>query len=190
MASINHDKYRAFLCAQVKRYMPIVEQWFGTRNPRFMFGTVCKAPHDDDFPSLNFPISHPRSDSHNGIFVNIHISSIPWEKHDRDWGTWQVSHECVHLLDPIPRESSTFLEEGLAVWFQSTLCIDNHVNDRKYKEAHWLVIQCMPQIADIVMSLRETGVAISEISFDHLRNKDRMAHIEDDLIRCLCASFN
>ena len=32
---------------------------------------------------------------------------------------WEIAHECVHLLDPKIPAPTTFLEEGIATWYQN-----------------------------------------------------------------------
>ena len=99
---------------RVKSYLTVLEEMFGPRDKRFVFGTVGLTTDEKDRPQTYFP---------NGFHflgkctVDVHITSCPWKNLHQDQGGWQVAHESVHLLDPGP-EGANFLEEGLATWFQ------------------------------------------------------------------------
>ena len=45
-------------------------------------------------------------------------------ENDSQQRLFQMSHEVVHLLDPVPRERVNHLEEGFASWFSVHVCED------------------------------------------------------------------
>ena len=100
------------LVCQIQRYRSILEGLFGKCDPRFVFGTVAKSTNKDNVPQTFF---RGRYHTDGNCVVDIHISERPWKKCRYDQGTWQVAHECVHLLDPIEGGTANVLEEGLAV---------------------------------------------------------------------------
>jgi hypothetical protein len=48
-----------------------------------------------------------RSDT-NKVYVSLNEKS----EHDFDWARFQLAHECIHVLAPVP--ATNYLEEGLA----------------------------------------------------------------------------
>ena len=100
------------------------------------------------------------------------VGKRPWENLWRDQGTWQVAHECVHLLDPVERGAANFLEEGLATWFQDEpLFHDDNVKryiarnsppPEPYSTAKRLVLQCQPQIILAVKNIRSSRTRIRD----------------------------
>ncbi len=55
--------------------------------------------------------------------------------------TWQIAHECVHILSPVTRGNATVLEEGMATLFQMKYAEDGSIwvsiDDN---EAHYLKV--------------------------------------------------
>ena len=97
---------------RIGAYMRILEAMFGSRDPRFVLGSIKKS---SCLPQLDFPNGYNRF---GGCVVDICITEDPYTYQWLNQGTWQVAHECVHLLDPVKYGKANVLEEGLATWFQ------------------------------------------------------------------------
>ena len=138
----------------------------GPRDPTFVFGTVRQSSRN---PHTHFPDNYHTD---GDCVVDIQVGKRPWENLWRDQGTWQVAHECVHLLDPVERGAANFLEEGLATWFQDELLFhDDNVKryiarnsppPEPYSTAKRLVVQCQPQIVPVVKKIRSSGTRIRD----------------------------
>ena len=120
-------------------------------------------------PRIHFPDGFDR----DGCKVDVWVSK--WSDHSR--AGWDLAHECVHLLDPIMEKYATYLEEGLATWYQDSpqlhpdyqnirSLVQGHINghpegmrhkDPKYLGAKELVQKCMPEIKSAVRSIRKKG---------------------------------
>ena len=179
-----------YLEQQVRYYLSILESMFGPRDPRFEFGSIRKS--SDDIPRTYFPNSYYKS---GGCVVDICLSDWPWERHSYDQGTWQVAHECVHLLDP-GVGGTTNLEEGLASWFQNEprfhsddvkrYIARNNKHGVSYESARGLVLRCMPQLIPAVKEIRLSGTGIPGITTNALAAK---LDVDSDIIEKLCARF-
>ena len=184
-------QYVEFLEVQAYRYRTILQDILGPFDRRFVFGSIKKSINEDGVPHTNFPGGfHFNGD----CVVDIHISSWPWENRSPDQGPWQVAHESVHLLDPGVGGSATFLEEGLATWFQDEPKFHIDVvrayigrgvtHTRHYKVAKELVSSCMPTLIPVVKEFRSQGVRIREITADIL--SPRLQTVGRETIERLC----
>ena len=184
-------QYVAFLEGQANRFRTIVEEILGPFDRRFVFGTIKRSILEDDVPHTNFPGGF---NLNGGCVVDIHISSWPWENCSPDQGPWQIAHESVHLLDPGVGGSATFLEEGLATWFQDepqfhTDAVRAYIergvsHSPHYEVAKELVGRCMPKLIPVVKDIRSQGVRIREITADIL--SPRLSTVDRDAIEHLC----
>ena len=111
-----HSDYLRFLQGQANGYIKVLEEMFGPCDSKFVFGSIQKSTQQSGMPQTYFPIGFHLN---GNCVVDIQISEYPWDNCSIAQGAWQVAHECVHLLDPVPK-GTNFLEEGLAVWFQQT----------------------------------------------------------------------
>ena len=193
----DNSPYLCLLEQQVKRYIHILEVLFGTRDPRFLFGRIQKSTNQNDVPQIYFPEGFHLN---GGCVVNIQISKLPWENYWINQGTWQVAHECVHLLDPGLGGTNIF-EEGLASWFQDEP--EYHIDMVKeyisrpdferervenYRNARNLVRECMPELIPAVKELRSEGVRIRDISPDRLA--PLLPDVSREKVKQLCTNFN
>ena len=185
---------------QVGRYMRVLENFFGARDPRFIFGSIRKSSGP---PQLNFPATYNLD---GGCVVDIHIGEWPWDNESPDQGPWQVAHECVHLLDPMPFGAANVLEEGLATWFQDekefhTAMVRDYIEKKgdagqtsNYLEARNLIRRCMKerQFIPVVRELRSSGVPLSDITVDHLSPylENNLKGIDTWTAEALCAKFS
>ena len=188
------DDYRQFiqyLERRVHAYLAMLEEMFGSRDPRFEFGTIKQSPED---PQTHFPGSYH---TNGGCVVDIQIGKPAWESFSCVLATWQVAHECVHLLDPGVRGTANVLEEGLATWFQDEKqfhdenvrrFIDgNKPHSENYETAKRLVVQCQPDIVPAVKTIRSTGTKIRGIRADILA--EHIPRADRETIENLCTIF-
>ena len=193
---MNEDQQRRFihhLEYQARRYKGILEDIFGQCDPNFAFGSVRKS--SDNTPHTHFPNGyHPLRSGR--IVVDIHIPDRPWEHGSFDQGTWQVAHECVHLLDPWA-VGTIYLEEGLARWFQDEprfhdAMVKGYIASNKAPSLHYdaakhLVLRCMPQLIPAVRGIRASGIRIRDIAADVLAA--RLPDADKKTVESLCARF-
>ena len=175
-----------YQCEQAIKYLDVLEAIFGPRDPRFIFGKVGQS---DRNPHTHFPKGYYKT---GGCVVDILVGKTAWKALSYPQSTWQVAHECVHLLDPCERFGANVLEEGLATWFQDEprfhddmvkgyIELNNqHPHPEKYSTAKRLVVKCMPEIKVAVMKIRSSGTAIRDIKPDVLA--DHLPHVDKDII--------
>ena len=189
-----NDDQRAFVAhleRQVGRYLAVLEEMFGPRDSRFEFGKVRESRSS---PRTHFPRGYYTV---GGCVVDIHIGAYPWKHCCYDQGTWQVAHECVHLLDPGINGSANNLEEGLATWFQDEVQYHDELVKRyiarnsphaeSYSRAKQVVTECMPELASAMKAIRSSGTKIRDISVDELAA--RLPNADSDSVERLCAKF-
>lgn len=96
---------------------------------------------------------------------------------------------------------STFLEEGIATWFQCEpkyhqkmvrRYIKFHMNrgtllDPDYKEARGYIVKRMKKVIPMVREARESGLSISDITPEMLET--HLGLIDDKVARRLCSRF-
>lgn len=180
-----------YLEQRVYLYLAMLEEMFGPRDPRFAFGTIGRSTGD---PQTHFPGGYH---TNGGCVGGIEIGRRAWESPSCGLATWQVAHECVHLLDPDVRGTANVLEEGLATWFQdekqfhdeNVRCfIDgNTPHLENYETAKRLVAQCQPYIVPAVKTIRSTGARIQDITADILA--EHLPRADRETIKNLCANF-
>ena len=81
-------------------------------SPATQFYAGYPDTREDNNPRIHFPDGFDR----DGCKVDVWVSK--WSDHSR--AGWDLAHECVHLLDPIMEKYATYLEEGLATWYQDS----------------------------------------------------------------------
>ncbi len=191
----DRSEFEYFLARRYGHYRATLTNILGPFDRNFVFGSI-KGPIDDrDAPQVHFPDGYHRA---GGCVADIRLSAFPWEKCHCGQGGWQVAHEAVHLLDPVPYGKANVLEEGLATWFQDELEFHDNEVERylnqgieypaPYSEARDLVRCCMPGLQRAVKEIRSLHVAISEITSDLLgRNLQR---VDAKTIERLCSKFS
>lgn len=113
--------------------------------------------------------------------MEVHIGRSAWRDRDKQRATWQLAHECVHLLDPKPHKPyGNALEEGLATWFQLEpryheswlhfyIARNSHKLGGPYAEARGLVATAIPfGLIRAVRKARSTGARIGDMNPDDL----------------------
>ena len=189
---MNEDQFVRYLKRQAREYVANLERMFGPRDEKFVFGTIRKSR--DDKPRTNYPNNDFETD---GCVVDIHIGKYPWDHCCCEQGTWQLAHECVHLLDPGEVSGTNSLEEGLAVWFQDDHqfhddAVKKYIEEEanypdNYKAVRDLVQNCMPRLVDAVRDIRTSGTRIRDITADVLR--DHLPDADPETISELCTGF-
>lgn len=187
------SEFVEFLHEEACRYRMLLEDKFGECDPRFVFGEIKKT--NRGFPHTNFPNGFHDS---GGCVVDICISEKPWSQCLYGLAGWQLAHESVHLLDPVVNRKSTFLEEGLATWFQDdqrfhSAVVKKYIEKEatykpSYKEAKKLVRRCMPELTSVIKKIRSSGVRIQDITADELAPS--LPNVAEDTIKDLCRIFN
>ena len=191
MVEMSDRRFKRFLYQQAHRYRKRLEGMFGRCDQRFVFGSIRETTNKKDVPQTDFPNGFHFND---GCVVDIHISKEPWQNHWCNQATWQIAHESVHLLDPVEAGYSTFLEEGLATWFQDEpkhhiATVQEYIrpemgHEPAYAEAKELVCRCMPQLTSAVKEIRSSGVRIQDITPDELASF--LPYVDRKVIESLC----
>ena len=190
------SEFLTYLEGQVTRYRSIIERMFGHFDSRFTFGSVGRVSQEEQRPQprIHFPSCY------SGGVVDILITPKP---HDRCWraqATWQIAHECVHLLDPCEEGKANYLEEGLATWFQMEPRFHNKIvkgylkknrgrliRDPRYVTALGMVRRNMPGLKKAIRDIRGSGTRLCEITPSHLRS--RLAGVGEKALIALCEPF-
>ena len=187
-------RFVRYLNERVQEYVDMLEKMFGPRDPRFDFGTVRQS-------DCSIPRTYFRGNYHTdgGCVVDIKVGKSAWENLQYGRSAWQVAHECVHLLDPVERDTANFLEEGLATWFQYEPRFHNDTVKQyiarnrnwrppdRYSTAKRLVVQCQPEIVPAVKNIRSSGTRIGDMAPDVLAT--HLPHADRETIAKLCAKF-
>ena len=187
-----YDEFVTRLKGQADLYIHHLETMFGPPRAGFLFRSIGRST--DRFPRIFYPLVNPV----NGMrVVDIHIGRRAWDRCSPDQGPWQVAHECVHLLDPVNSGESTYLEEGVATWFQNKPEFHSEAVRRyiernaqrveTYIEAEKLVRACMPQLIPAVRAIRASGVRISDITADELA--PHLPGVDRGIAERLCTRF-
>lgn len=176
-------------------YLEILVGMFGQRDGHFNFRDVRVAPPNRDFPH---PFYEPITE--RDFFADIRISKRA--SHCLCIAKWEIAHECVHLIDPVNDGLASFLEEGLAHWFQMQSiyhdldvqkylahCFGNFEPSNGHIQAISWIEECGPcNLIKAVRELRCSGTKISSIMYEDLRPK--IPHVPNQTIRNLCCTFH
>ena len=191
----DRSKFEHFLRRRWRYYRATLTNILGPFDTNFVFGSIKGPIKNHDAPQVHFPDGYDRG---GGCVADIRLSAYPWKNCHCGQGGWQVAHETVHLLDPVPFGEANVLEEGLATWFQDEP--EFHDNEVKryisqgiehtvpYLEARDLVRRCMPGLLQVVKEIRSLHVAVSEITADLLGRK--LHQVDVKTIERLCSKFS
>ena len=179
---------------QRKQYMEVLENLFGCRDSRFLFGSIKRSTHKDGMPETFFPNGYSEK---GGCVVDIQISPQVYFNQALDQAMWQIAHESVHLLDPCCKGAANILEEGLETWFQDEekyhpnfvqeFIRRNCEHISNYAEAKELVVGCMPHLAKAVREIRSNGIRLQD--FEPRLLKALLPDVDDSVVHRLCAPF-
>lgn len=162
----------------VSRLLLHVEQLLGPRDLAYTFvGVVISG--SDPSPHIYYP--PPKGIGHVMIKLGKRAAD------DVKLALWQLAHECVHLIDPCVAGQATWLEEGLATWFQNTRVRDIPA-EGAYSEAEELVTKYLPNILCAVKDFRTTmKKPIRSMERNYLL-ENCAGMVEDDATK-LCSPF-
>ena len=104
LSQINADDLRDVLLKYLERRV-------GIRDRTWM---ITETVHRNDGPMTYYPSGYGRK------IVSVVLT--PDTQKDRQRKLFQMSHEVVHLLDPVGNLRANNLEEGFATWFSVHIC--------------------------------------------------------------------
>ena len=175
-------------------YIEVLEALFGPCDPRFVPGRIKRTTHVTGQPQTDYPFKYQVK---GDCVVDIHISPEAYDNQYLNQATWQVAHECVHMLDPCRKGEANILEEGLAVWFQDEESYHpdfvqkfirrNPCHHTNYAEAKELVSGCMPELVGAVFEIRSRGLRLQ--NFEPRLLSPLLASVRDSVLIRLCEPF-
>jgi len=137
---------------------------------------------DRSFTFLGFEVVENGPRLQHGPYNNMIIQLHPKTLEDPIEAYYEMAHECVHMISPIPTESPNILEEGLAVIFSAkylrevmgitrtppaVMLFDSlPAVTRSYYEASFLAGQLLSVDLYGIKAMREKEPIISKISKD------------------------
>jgi hypothetical protein len=163
-----------------------IEDLFGKRDPTW-------TPLGIEFCGVVPQIWYPGFPESRHIILGLSESAATHP----DQALFQLAHETVHLLDPLPGVPSNFLEEGMATWFSLRavkrfqlyrgLSYERIITNKRYQEALSSYVESIKLKPTYVKTLRE-----QKINVKMLRSRD-MLHVNPDMgcqkADILCSSF-
>ena len=174
-------------------FLADIEALFGPRDRSFTLvgididRTLRKSPH------LWYPDTGiPQGDA-EGRSRHIVIRLGPAAIGDPARARWQLAHECFHLLDPwnenVDGRPASWLEEGLAAWYQNSRVPEAEWHEGSYALAEDLVGPLAGVLPQAVKRIRsEQKLRISEFTPDVL-----VAYcpgLGEDTLQKLCRPFS
>ena len=150
--------YSLTLAQLTSVFLNEIETLLGPRDPSYTYVGIEFDTTQNATPHIWFPhVGHPDRDeakASNHIIIRLTETA----QTNANLAIWQLAHECVHLIDPwnIQAEGrqSSYLEEGIATWYQNTIIQDISNNLPQYVEAKSLVEPHMPDLATTIKHLR------------------------------------
>ena len=151
-----------------------IECMFGPRDHSFTLVGIDLDSTPGASPRLWYPDSGiaPDDPDRRSRHVIIRLTSNALIELTR--ARWQLAHECFHLLDPwneqVDGRPSSWLEEGLASWYQNSRVPEAEWHEGLYALAEDLVTPLMNELPKAIKLIRrERGLRISAITPDVLR---------------------
>lgn len=169
------------------RFIQEMEKRYGDRDRSWTFTGV---EFYDDGPEVWFPgsgESPPRR--HIAISLGAGVFS------DRQRTVYQLAHECVHLLAPLPGGGAPVIEEGLATVFAEDMIEDwcdhpdkqAYTQDTRYIAAAARVRELLGCAPDAIRRLRAIQPAFSRMTADIFAGAG--LNVPSDLVEALLAGF-
>ena len=191
-------EFMLFLKQQAKTYRGCLEGIFGQCDQGFVLGSIKESTRKDSKPHTYLN----EFDLKDGCRVDIHIGKEAWQNCSYAQATWQLAHESVHLLDPVKDGEATFLEEGLATWFQNEPKFHSKevkeyiklvMRSKKdspscYDKAEELVRRCMPQLTSVIKKIRSSDVRIQKITACKLA--PYLPNVDKETVEHLCRKMD
>ena len=105
-------------------FLADIEAWFGPRDRSFALVGIDIDRTPGKPPHLWYPNSGIPPDDAEGRSRHAVVRLGPAGLTNPVRARWQLAHECFHLLDPwsetVDGRSASWLEEGLAAWYQNS----------------------------------------------------------------------
>lgn len=157
------------------RFIADIECLFGPRDRSFTLIGIVIDRTPGNLPQLWFPDSGIPPGDVEGRSKHVVIRLSRNALTDSARARWQLAHECVHVLDPwnlrVDGRPASWLEEGLATWYQNTRVPEAECHEGLYAVAEDLIRPLMAYLPGAVRSIRqERKLRISEIIPDVLRS--------------------
>ena len=156
------------------RFLADIEHLFGPRDSSFTVVGIEIDATPGAHPHLWYPDSGITTDdlARRSRHVAVRLTSNALTDPAR--ARWQLAHECFHLLDPwnerVDGGPATWLEEGLAAWFQNSRVPEAEYHEGQYALAESLVSPLIAELSEALKLIRrERRLRISEIAPDVLR---------------------
>ena len=154
-------------------FLADIERQFGPRDRSFTLVGIDIDRTPGRPPHLWYPDSGIPPDDAEGRSRHIVIRRGPAALGDPARASWQLAHECFHLLDPwsgtVDGRPANWLEEGLAVWYQNSRVPEAEWHESSYALAEDLVGSLMSVLPQAVKRIRkERSLRISEFTPDVL----------------------
>ena len=162
------------LPVHASRFLTEVERLFGPRDPSFTMVGIEVDATQGAHPYLWYPDSGIAPDDPTGRSRHVAIRLTSNALTNPVRARWQLSHECLHLLDPwnerVDGRPANWLEEGLAAWFQNRQVPEAEYHEGQYGLAENLVLPLMDELPNAVKRIRgERRLRISAITPDVLQ---------------------
>ena len=174
------------------QFLTHAEHLFGPRDPSFTVVGIEVDATPGKRPQIWYPDSGLAQDDPERRSRHIVVRLGPNALTDPARARWQLAHECIHLLDPwnetVDGRSASWLEEGLAAWFQNSRVPEAEWHEGQYTLAEDLVSPLMEELPNAVKLIRqERGLRISETTPDVLRGY--CSGMSEDVSQKLCRPF-
>lgn len=186
------DHWAMTLPAYASRFLADIEHLFGPRDHSFTLVGIEIDTTPGASPHLWYPDSGiaPDNPARRSRHVAVRLASNALADPAR--ARWQLAHECFHLLDPwnerVDGRPATWLEEGLAAWFQNSRVPEAEYHEGQYAPAESLVSPLMDELPEAVKLIRrERRLRISEIVPDVLR--EYCPKFSQETLQKLCQPF-
>ena len=164
-----------------------LEQKVGSKDPHWtikktQFWDEADTKSDTERPMTFFP-KCPNNDV-------IQILLTRSTENDSQQRLFQMSHEVVHLLDPVPREEVNHLEEGFASWFSVHVCEDiipkyksrESVLDPRYKYGEpFELIDKIENPLEILKKIRSNGYTMANVEEKFLRECTNQIYLSEEI---------
>ena len=116
-------------------FLAELEEWFGPRDSSFELGRIVEGKG---------PCIRPRSPAEPKLIDTCISAPAMAGALGGKTAFWEIAHESVHLVDPKIPGPTTFLEEGMATWYQNfKIRPDRFEPDEPWREAEALVFPYM-----------------------------------------------
>lgn len=157
-------------------FLECLERLFGPRDPSFTIVGVHISR--DEGPAIWYP---PTGTKHIIVRLGCNVLANPTQ------ARWQLAHECLHLLDPAREDEVSFLEEGLATWFQNTVVREAQFREGNRAKAEELLVPFMETLPSYIRIARSNGTRLADLDAHLLRENCHGMSIGD--AQWLCAKY-